>query len=83
MLVKLTLVVQVSMISDYENDFVRELANSLGAFVWIGLSDRFSEGNWIWSDGSVSKFTQWNAGESGWIGVRLLDCFFLAVNEAY
>ena len=54
----------VSVLSDYENDFVREMAASLGNLVWIGYSDRFSEGNWAWEDGSVGVFTQWNEGTS-------------------
>ena len=50
------------MMSDYENDFVSQIAKSMGDIVWMGLSDRFSEGHWIWTDGSETKFTMWNAG---------------------
>ena len=50
------------MMSDYENDFVSQVAKSMGDIVWMGLSDRFSEGHWIWTDGSETKFTMWNAG---------------------
>jgi len=30
---------------------------------WIGLNDRDSEGNFVWSDGSTSAFRHWNGGE--------------------
>jgi len=52
----------VTILSDYENDFVREIAGSVGNPVWIGLSDRFSEGDFVWVDGTVSSFRQWNEG---------------------
>ena len=52
----------VTIWSDYENDFVREMASSMSDFVWIGLSDRFSEDDWIWVDGTASPYSQWNEG---------------------
>ncbi len=30
---------------------------------WIGLNDYASEGNWIWSSGAISAYTNWGAGE--------------------
>ena len=50
------------MLSDYENDYVSQMATSTGGVVWMGLSDRFSEGRWIWTDGSETKFAMWNPG---------------------
>ena len=52
----------VSIMSDYENDFVREMASGLAEQVWIGISDRFNEGDWVWIDGTASRYSQWNEG---------------------
>lgn len=30
---------------------------------WIGYHDQFSEGSWVWVDGSVSSYTNWASGE--------------------
>lgn len=54
----------VTIFSDYENDYVRELTATTGDKAWIGLSDRFSEDTWDWVDGTQSNFKQWNEGES-------------------
>ncbi|KAJ8337074.1 hypothetical protein SKAU_G00382940 [Synaphobranchus kaupii] len=53
-----------------EHRFLKELAGHSdpqnGAF-WIGLSDQYEEGTWIWSDGtraiSEGDFLRWNSGE--------------------
>ena len=53
----------VTIVSDYENDFVREMAQSISDQVWIGISDRFNEGDWVWVDGMAALFRQWNEGK--------------------
>ena len=52
----------VTISSDYENDFVREMASGIAEQVWIGLSDRFDEGIWIWVDGYHGPFSAWKEG---------------------
>jgi hypothetical protein len=39
------------------------LAIAQGLTVWIGLSDQAEEGNFVWSDGEPSEFTNWANGE--------------------
>lgn len=38
-------------------------AASLSGGIWIGYTDQAVEGSWVWSDGTQSAFTNWNAGE--------------------
>ena len=30
---------------------------------WLGFNDNASEGNWVWSSGEASTYTNWNSGE--------------------
>jgi hypothetical protein len=56
----------VSINSQAEQDFVWSNFGSLGGVdrrVWIGFTDRDSEGAFAWSDGSPAKYTNWNPGE--------------------
>lgn len=47
-----------------QHDATQVLAGGLTA-IWIGLSDRVDEGNFVWSDGQPVEFTQWKTGEPG------------------
>lgn len=47
-----------------ENEWVVNTFDPLVAGnVWIGFSDRFSEGDWKWSSGNQGVFTNWHIGE--------------------
>ena len=52
----------VTIDSSFENEWVRRHFSAYGT-VWIGFTDKSSEGNWVWSDGSPAKYTHWNPGE--------------------
>nr|XP_039265430.1 C-type lectin domain family 4 member E-like [Styela clava] len=47
-----------------------------GGFYWIGLSDRWNESTWKWSDGifSTGSNTSWRKGEPNNHGVKGEDC---------
>lgn len=54
-----------------ENEWIRtNLANYNGVpqLVWIGLSDRNSEGNYEWQDGAPFGYANWAAGEPNDLG---------------
>ena len=40
--------------------FIMSVFSSEAGDVWLGGSDKWSEGNWVWEDGSsISGFTNW------------------------
>jgi hypothetical protein len=56
----------VSISDADEQDFVWQNFRALGGVdrrIWIGFSDRTTEGTFEWSDGTAAKYTNWNAGE--------------------
>ncbi|MFM7262008.1 MAG: C-type lectin domain-containing protein, partial [bacterium] len=56
----------VSINDAAEQEFVWQNFRTLGGLdrrIWIGFSDQNVEGSFVWSDGSVAKYTNWNAGE--------------------
>lgn len=56
----------VSIGDQAEQDFVAANFGQLGGTdrrLWIGFTDRKSEGLWTWSDGTPAKYTNWNGGE--------------------
>ena len=53
-----------SIASSEEQKFIAIQTRTLSSFrFWIGLSDRFQEGAFEWSDNSTVKYTRWAWGE--------------------
>ena len=49
-----------SVSSSEENNFIYHLVEGFSsAYVWLGGSDSYSEGNWTWNDGTLFDFTFW------------------------
>jgi hypothetical protein len=46
-----------------ENEWVRTVVSPELGTVWLGLSDREVESQWVWLDGSESTFTNWHPNE--------------------
>lgn len=77
-----------SIRSTEENDFVTELMrgsdlyftpeSSVGEAVWLGFSDRGTEGVWVWEDGYTGGFANWAPGEPNDSGGQ--DCGYLDTN---
>jgi PKD repeat protein len=46
-----------------ENNFIYGLANANGQTIWIGYNDRDTEGDFVWSNGDTTSYTNWNTNE--------------------
>ncbi|KAK1879694.1 Lactose-binding lectin l-2 [Dissostichus eleginoides] len=56
----------VSIHSRAEEDFVKlliKLSDPAEGITWIGLSDIYEQGRWVWSDGCAAKYFFWKQGE--------------------
>ena len=53
------------------------ISTATGGGAWIGLNDLCSEGDFVWSDGSVVDFTQWDSGEPNNAGPEHCVEYFL------
>ncbi|MFX0113027.1 MAG: C-type lectin domain-containing protein [Candidatus Hodarchaeota archaeon] len=51
----------VTITSSEENDFVRNLVESIP--LWIGFTDELVEGEWRWVTGESVVYTNWDSGE--------------------
>ncbi|XP_078392945.1 CD209 antigen-like protein 2 isoform X1 [Cetorhinus maximus] len=49
--------------TEQEQNFIKKSIENNPGDYWIGLTDRESEGNWKWVDGSPVSFTKWYQGE--------------------
>ena len=51
---------------------------------WIGLNDIAKEGRYVWSDGSVNNYTNWNTGEpNNWWNQSDEDCTVFRVSGTW
>ncbi|KAK7093928.1 alpha-N-acetylgalactosamine-specific lectin-like isoform X2 [Littorina saxatilis] len=48
--------------------------------VWIGLSDKVNEGQFVWVDGSPAHYTHWASGQPGILG-GLEDCVGMNIKQ--
>ncbi|XP_078392315.1 C-type lectin lectoxin-Phi1-like [Cetorhinus maximus] len=55
--------------TEQEQNFIKKsIKNNRGTY-WIGLTNRESERNWKWVDGTPVSFTRWDQGEpNNWYG---------------
>ncbi|MBJ95751.1 MAG: hypothetical protein CMP23_14920 [Rickettsiales bacterium] len=71
-----------SVLSLTENNFLIQLSTMGTGSLWIGFSDRSSEGNWAWEDGSTAAYTNWASGEpNGGSGENCLE--FIGTNPNF
>ncbi|XP_033763491.1 low affinity immunoglobulin epsilon Fc receptor-like [Pecten maximus] len=70
--------------SQQDQDFIFESLKSLhwsDAGVWIGATDRDSEGHWKWSDGSPVIYSHWNTGEGQQHSANNENCAMVNVDD--
>ena len=65
----------VTIRSNYENELIRDMARNVSEDLWIGATDRTTEGDWFWLDGNANgdQFFDEGVGTVGgnyqnWIG---------------
>jgi hypothetical protein len=46
-----------------ENDFIKTILSEVGGLnsAWLGATDEKTEGRWIWGDGTVMGYTDWDS----------------------
>ncbi len=54
----------VTIDSAYENEVVHDLAQTIGADIWLGAADQSTEGDWRWLSGAQENEAFWS-GDSG------------------
>jgi len=53
----------VTVQSEAENDFLLSICGQLGGNVWLGFTDKLTEGVWEWVSHGGSSYLNWNSGE--------------------
>ncbi len=53
----------VSVNSQEENTFVKNLSAKYDTYCWLGFTDLHQEGNWYWITGESVNYSNWNSGE--------------------
>lgn len=75
----------VSLDNAAENNAIHDEADDRGGNAWwIGYSDGASEGDWVWSSGQVTGYTNWGPGEPNDFGdedCAELQMFFRTWND--
>jgi len=62
--------------SSEESQFVKGILTSSGVnYVWLAASDKVSEGNWVWTDGSPVNFSDWHYTQPN--GGTFQNCLYL------
>ncbi|XP_078493515.1 uncharacterized protein LOC100176392 isoform X1 [Ciona intestinalis] len=65
-----------SIHDDLENSF---MSGNLRGQSWIGMNDKVSESNWVWTDGSPSNFFNWKTDQPSQDG----DCMRMIGTDDY
>ena len=55
---------------------------SSGSYYWIGLSDRHTEGIYLWNNDAVANYTAWNPGQPNDVHSKE-DCVFISHETDY
>ncbi|KAK8734902.1 hypothetical protein OTU49_005721, partial [Cherax quadricarinatus] len=73
----------VSIHSDEENAFFTEQLTHKSDATWLGLSYNQISDQWIWSDGQVNNYTNWNEGEPNSDTENCVECIDYPTDPAH
>lgn len=78
----------VTVSNQAENDWVNQTFSQYDGqprYLWLGLNDQVTEGDWVWVSGETSAYRRWAAGQpDNWLGVNPNgeDCVHSAWTDA-